>query len=72
MHICDICFKQIKDGDICEECKERKPAIKWIEEYGVSDKEVINRFLELIKTKEENIDKIVYELKKKIKENEVI
>ena len=72
MHICDICFAIIETGEVCEECKGRKPATEWIEEYGISDKESIERYLDLIKRKEENIDKILKELKKKTKENAVI
>lgn len=65
MRICDVCYTVIEgEGEICEECKGRKPANELMEK-GVSDEEIIRWFLELKGKRENNIEILTDELKRR-------
>lgn len=66
MRICDICFSIIEgQDDICTECRGRKGAKELIEDNGLSDERIIERFLCLMKIRNNNIENLVAELKKR-------
>ena len=66
MKICDICYAELKEGegDVCEKCKERKPVKVLMEEYYLTQDEIVKRYIELVDKRSENLKK----LKKKTKE----
>ena len=71
MHICDICFDIIEEGDICVECQEREKPSN-LKDNGISDEEIIKRFLHLMGLRNRNKEKIIEKLDNMSDKYEVI
>ena len=71
MRICDICFDIIEEGDICVECQKReKPS--FLNDNGISDEEIIKRFMHLVELRKNNKEKIIRKLENMSDKYEVI